>query len=342
MKKKLNFAIIGLGRAGKFHLTSLGQLNSCNLKYIVDPNISKLDKITKDFNCKLLKSIDPVLKDTSVDAVIISTPTQFHFKYICKALNAGKHVFTEKPLGKSAQDISKCFDLAKKNNLALYLGFQRRYDKNFIELKNNIKKIGQVRTVKISSRDNPKPSIDYLKISGNIFHDMLIHDFDMLQFLFGFKIPSSVFAFGHSYDPEIKKLKDFDTVLVTIKYPDGLMCSIDTSRTAVYGYDQRIELFAEKGMAIAENERNDKVEIHTIKGTLLNPIKFSFPQRYKEAYALEILDFVSGIKKRKSNNIPKNQCLLSHLIADAAYDSSISNSVINFKEKYKELLNTIL
>ena len=334
MPEKINFAIIGLGRAGRFHLASLKQLDSCNLKYVVDPNISSSDEIASQNNFTLLEEIDPVLEDPEIDAVIISTPTQFHFEYIIKSLNAGKHVFTEKPLGKSSDNIAECFDLAKKNKLALYLGFQRRYDKNFIALKNNIDTIGQVRTIKMSSRDNPRPSIDYLKISGNIFHDMLIHDFDMLQFLLGYQIPTSVYALAHTYDPEIEKINDFDTVLVTIKYPNGLICSIDTSRIAVYGYDQRIELFAENGMAIAENERNDSVEIHTKKGAFRSPIKHSFPQRYKEAYLKEIVDFVEGIKKGKLNNVPKKQCLLGHLIADAAYDSSISNSVVQFGEKY--------
>ena len=341
MSNKINFAIVGLGRAGRFHLESLNQISSCNLKYVVDPNISASNEIVLQNKFTLERDLNSVLEDPDIDAVIISTPTQLHFDYIIKSLKAKKHVFTEKPLGKSSADITTCFDLAQKNNLALFLGFQRRYDNNFIELRNNIKSIGQVRTIKISSRDNPKPSIEYLKISGNIFHDMLIHDFDMLQFLLGYKVPTSVFGFGHTYDPEIKKLDDFDTVLVTLKYPDGLMCSIDTSRTSVYGYDQRIELFAENGMAIAENERNNTVEIHTQKGVFRNPINFSFPQRYKDAYKKEILDFVEGIQGGKLNNVPKNECLLADLIADAAFDSCTSNSVIDFKEKYAATLDLI-
>ncbi len=334
MNKKIKFAIIGLGRAGRFHLTSLTQMSSSNLKYVVDPKISPTHEIIINNSFILLDSIDTVISDPEIDAVIISTPTQFHFQYICQFLKAGKHVFTEKPLGNSSEQISICFDLAKENNLALYLGFQRRYDKNFIELKNNIEKIGNVRTIKISSRDNPKPTIDYLKISGNIFHDMLIHDFDMLQFLLGYQVPISIFAFGHAYDPEIKELNDFDTVLVTLKYENGLICSIDTSRVSVYGYDQRIELFAENGMAIAENERNNTVEVHTNNGTLRNPINASFPQRYKEAYVNEMSDFVNGIQQGVLFNVSKSECLLGHRIADAAYESSISNTVINFKEEF--------
>ncbi|NAS13592.1 Gfo/Idh/MocA family oxidoreductase [Poritiphilus flavus] len=339
MLNHLNFAIIGLGRAGRFHLASLEQLNTCRLKYIVDPNIDHADQIVSRHEYTLLPNIDAVLEDPELDAVIISTPTHFHFDHICKALKAGKHVFTEKPLGKSVKDITICYELARKRQLALHLGFQRRYDKNFIELKDSIGGIGQVRTVKISSRDNPKPSLEYLKISGNIFHDMLIHDFDMLQFLFGYKVPESVFAFGHAYDPEIEKLNDFDSVLVTLKYPDGLLCSIDTSRTAVYGYDQRIELFAENGMAIAENERNNTVEVHKKEGTFRNPINYSFNLRYQEAYRKEIAEFIDGIRNNELFNIPKDQCLLAHLIADAAYDSCVGNTLIDFQEKYASVLS---
>ncbi len=338
MIKKINLCIVGLGRAGRFHLDSINQLDSCTLKYVVDPSLSSNDNIVSENDFILLKEIEQALVDQEVDGIIISTPTQFHFNCICQSLKAGKHVFTEKPLGKSAKEIKICFDLAQKKGLALFLGFQRRYDTNFIELRNTIEKIAKVRTVKMSSRDNPKPSLSYLKISGNIFHDMLIHDFDMLLFLMGYKIPISVFAYGHAYDPEIKKIPDFDTVLVTLKYADGLICSIDTSRTAVYGYDQRIELFGEKGMAIAENQKNNTVQVHTIEGGYQHPINYSFPQRYKEAYREEISDFVKGIQAGRHYNIPKKQCLLGHLIADAAHESATTNSVIDFQEKYQKEL----
>ena len=330
---------MGLGRAGRFHLDSINQLDSCTLKYVVDPSLSPSDKIVTKNAFILLEDLKEALDDSEVDGVIVSAPTEFHFNYICQSLKAGKHVFTEKPLGKSAKEINICFDLAQKKGLAIFLGFQRRYDNNFIELKNSIEKIAKVRTVKMSSRDNPKPSLSYLKISGNIFHDMLIHDFDMLLFLMGYKVPISVFAYGYAYDPDIKKIPDFDTVLVTLKYADGLICAIDTSRSAVYGYDQRIELFGEKGMAIAENQKNNTVQVHTLEGVYQHPINYSFPQRYKEAYREEILDFVKGIQAGRPFNISKKQCLLGHLIADAAHESATTNSVIDFQEKYQDELS---
>ena len=333
MKKIINFAIVGLGRAGNFHLRSINNLPNCNLKYVIDPHLLESAKGDGNHKFTLLKNLDEALLDPDLDAVIVSPPTQFHFKTICQSLEAGKHVFTEKPLGKSVAEIATCFDLAEQKELALYLGFQRRYDENFIALKQNISKLGHVRTVKISSRDNPKPSLEYLKISGNIFHDMLIHDFDMLQFLFGDQIPKTIFSFGHAYDAEIGAMGDYDNVLVTLKYPNGMMCSIDTSRTSAFGYDQRIEVFGDDGMAIAENKKNHTIQIHNEKGMHQSPINYSFPQRYKEAYQAEIADFVDGVSNNRLYNVTKKQCLIGHLIADAAGEAAQQNQPINFMEK---------
>ena len=256
MPEKITICIAGLGRAGHFHLRSVQASELFTLKYIVDPALS-VDDLQVDQNVEVLSTLEEALTDSELDAVIVSTPTPHHYDHITQSLKVGKHVFAEKPLGTTVSEIQQCFDLAEEKGLALHLGFQRRCDQNFQALKESIQEIGRIRTIKTSSRDNPQPSLDYLRISGNIFHDMLIHDFDMLIYLLGLRVPESVYAIGYAYDQEIGNLSDFDTVLVTLKYPDGLMCAIDTSRIAVYGYDQRIELFGEKGMAIAENQRND-------------------------------------------------------------------------------------
>jgi myo-inositol 2-dehydrogenase / D-chiro-inositol 1-dehydrogenase len=337
MPQKIRVCIVGLGRAGCFHLHSIHSISSFELKYVVDPGLSADDEIVKANDFILLKDIEEALSDPMLDAVIVSPPTPFHYAYIIRALEAGKHVFAEKPLGKTIAQINHCFQLAEEKDLALHLGFQRRYDENFQALKSNIAGIAPIRTIKISSRDNPKPSLEYLRISGNIFHDMLIHDFDMLIYLLGLRIPESVYAIGHAYDPEITQIPDFDTVLVTLKYAEGLICAIDTSRTAVYGYDQRIELFAENGMAIAENQRNHHVQLHTAEGMQQAPIHYSFPQRYKEAYAKEIAYFGKSIVNHMLYNVRHEECILAHLIADAAHQSAVNRSIVNFKEIYQKI-----
>lgn len=331
MGKNLKIAIVGLGRAGRFHLRSIRQSAHMALTYVIDPKLTELPSGAVKEEVILLPDLTKALLDDELDAVVVSSPTPFHYSYIVQALEAGKHVFAEKPLGKTTQDIQHCYRLAKAKGCCLYLGFQRRYDANFIDLKEKIKQIGHVRLVKTSSRDNPKPALEYLKISGNIFHDMLIHDFDMLLFQLGWKIPEHIFAVGHAYDPDIAAIPDYDTVMVQLSYPDGLMVSIDTSRTAAYGYDQRIELFGENGMAIAENVRNTTVALHTSSGLHQPPINYSFPQRYERPYFLEIEDFRKGIYNKKYHNVSRKECLLAHLIADAAHMSAVNRKVVDFK-----------
>lgn len=330
----LNICLVGLGRAGHFHFNSVNKIDYLNLKYIVEPNPEALKGVEGKGRFTHLIDIDQALADATIDAVIVASPTQFHYDYIIRSLAAGKHVFTEKPLGYTLKEIQECFDLAAEKGLCLHLGFQRRFDENFTTLNANLPKLGVARLVKTSSRDNPKPSLDYLKISGNIYHDMLIHDFDMLLFLFGLQVPASIFSIGYAYDAEIADLKDFDTVLVTLKYESGLMVSIDTSRTAPYGYDQRIEIFGEHGMICAENEQENTVKIFDHQGISAAKAAHSFPQRYKDAYFAELVHFGKAILNGIPNNVTKEECVLAHLIADAAYESAIKNEVIDFKAFY--------
>lgn len=335
MKNTISICVVGLGRAGNFHLSSIERINGLQLHSVVDTDAALAQREGETRSCKWSTELKEFLKDDTLDAVIVASPTDAHFKYICDALNAGKHVFTEKPVGHSVSEINTCFDLASQHHLALHLGFQRRFDKNFIALKRRLSELGDARIVKASSRDNPRPSYEYLKISGNIFHDMLIHDFDMLMFLFGAMQPETVFAVGHSYDETIARFNDYDTVMVTIKYANGMVCNIDTSRTASYGYDQRIEVFGKNGMATVENERNNSVNIYTETGGNHEPYNYSFPQRYKDAYLEEMVQFADGIKNGNLTNVSHQECVLSHQLADAALESIKIGAAVSFKELAK-------
>ena len=291
-----------------------------------------------DLEVRLLDDPLEALQDEQLDSVIIAAPTQHHYEYIRASLESGKHVFTEKPLGKSLEEINHCYDLAISNNRNLFLGFQRRYDHNFLQLKDQMEIIGQPRMIKASSRDNPKPSYEYLEISGNIFHDMLIHDFDMLQFLLGPVIPGAVSAFGYAYDKRIREMGDYDSVLVSIEYDDGLICSIDTSRSSVYGYDQRIEVFANDGMLIAENELENTVKHYSSEGITSSRVRHSFPQRYKDCYKKELSAFFNSIESGVHFNVSREECQLAQLLADAAFES-VQNSVrIDFKSYYSKAI----
>ncbi len=308
---------------------------------VVDPDISVEDAASlKELGIRPMKQLSEALEDPGIHAVIVSSPTDKHFQHINQALTSGRHVFTEKPLGKSAEDIQKCYALARQQDKCLYLGFQRRYDRHFQALKQHLPEIGDIRLLKASSRDNPPPALEYLKISGNIFHDMLIHDFDMLIHLLGVGIPESVYACGHAYDEQIGDIPDHDTVQVTIQYPQGLICSIDTSRSSVYGYDQRLELFGGEGMLTVHNQRDNTLQLHQAQGTLKQPIRYSFPQRYQDAYRSEMLHFLAGIQGGEQHNVSLQECLLSHLLAEAAHKSIMESRTVNFPTEYGLELNS--
>lgn len=339
MSNTLKACIVGLGRAGQIHLNSVKQLPGLTLTWLVDTNTDLLKVLSSDNSCHTTTDINEALADADLDVVIIASPTDAHFEYIILSLNAGKHVFTEKPLGHSLLQVKQCFDLAEEKKLALHLGFQRRFDTNFIALKQQLPKLGDCRIIKTSSRDNPRPSIDYLSISGNIFHDMLIHDFDMLCFLFGSKIPETVYAVGHAYDTEIAAIDDYDTVMVTLQYNDGMVVSIDTSRISAPGYDQRIELFGEHGMAVVENQQNHTVKVYDKDGMHQAAFDHSFPERYDGVYTSELAYFAKGVNNGQLYNVPRQECLLSHLIADAALASAKSGEVVHFDVEYAYKMN---
>ena len=335
MGSEINFCIIGLGRAGQIHQNSLSVSPGLRLHSVVDPHLSETTIKDLDHSgIQHFEQLENALKEEALEAVIVSSPTAQHFDHITQALTAGKHVFAEKPIGKSQTDIHRCYELSLDKQRCLYLGFQRRYDQSFRALKENLSKIAPVRMLKASSRDNPQPSIDYLKISGNIFHDMLIHDFDMLINLLGPKIPLSVYAAGHAYDQEIAAIPDYDTVMVSFKYEDGMICSIDTSRSAVYGYDQRLEVFGAQGMLRIDNQRDHNLQWDSPQGTTTAPIKHSFPQRYQDSYIRELQHFAEGIRQGPLHNIPEDESVLSHLMAEAAFQALRENRVVNFQSEY--------
>jgi len=267
--------------------------------WAVDSDEGKAKEVAKSMGCKWSTTMDSPLKDPSVDIVIIASTTDTHFPFIMKSLTADKAVFTEKPISHEVHEVQQACDLAKNNNLPFVCGYQRRCDLNFRALKKQLDagSIGKLKVVKSCSRDNPVPPIEYLRTSGGIFQDMLIHDFDMQDWLTCGEIPESVMSVGHCYDPEIKRMKDIDTVAVLIKYASGIIAMVDTCRDAAYGYDQRIEAFGDKGMLTAKNEMTSCVELATVDGHLMPPAMWSFPQRYKHAYTVELSEFVAMVNE---------------------------------------------
>ena len=294
---KINLAVLGLGRIGKIHAENIISLNECNLKIIIDP-ISDSDNNFTDLGIKQSKHFDDLLNENDIDGVIICSPSKYHVSQIKSLSDLTKNIFCEKPLGLSIEEILDVKSLVTKKSLNLHIGFNRRYDPDFSELKRYIlnNEIGDLHMIKITSRDPAPPPISYIKKSGGIFLDMTIHDFDMVKYLSGSEIAELYVKGGCFVDPEIEKANDVDTAIINMSLKNGVLATINNSRQAVYGYDQRIEVLGSKGVLKVENKLLNKVVKGTKEGFISsNPQNF-FIDRYEQSYKKELLNFVQSIK----------------------------------------------
>jgi myo-inositol 2-dehydrogenase/D-chiro-inositol 1-dehydrogenase len=290
---KLAVALLGLGRAGRFHLQSLRGSGRARLVHVVDVDAARADEIAADHDCRGSTTPDAALADPQVDAVIVATPTWTHRELVLAALGAGKAVLAEKPLGVDLAEIDACYHLAAKRGLALFLGFNRRFDPSFRALARGVHegRVGRVQILRTTSRDSPLPSTEYIRTSGGIFHDCIVHDLDLVRHI-AREDPALVFSFGSAFKPEIRELDDLDTVLVSLRFASGAVASIDISRDSADGYDQRVEVFGDQGMLQAENRSGTSTVFSGREDRRQPPIEYSFPTRYREAYAAELDAFV--------------------------------------------------
>jgi len=297
--QRVGFAIVGLGRAGHFHLSSMkAVVDIAALRWVIDTDEALARKVAEREGCDASTRIEDAINDPLVDAVIIASVTHTHPGFCRAALHAGKAVFTEKPVSHDPHELAEIIELARRCGRPFIVGYQRRVDPNFRELRRQVrerKSIGDIRLIKCCSRDNPLPPLEYLRVSGGIFYDMLCHDFDLVHFLTG-QTPVEAYSAAHCYNADIAAMGDVDTVVVTLKYASGLLALIDCSRTAAYGYDQRVEVFGEQGMATAHNQLESTVVVADAAGHLHPPSQWSFPQRYKHTYTTELAEFVALVK----------------------------------------------
>ena len=328
--EKLNIALFGLGRAGKFHIQSIQSIPELNLKCVMDLDESVAKRVAKDLECDYSTNIDDPLGQNDIDAVIIATPTNEHHKQIEATLKANKPVFSEKPLGNSLTEIDSCFELAEKTDLPLFVGFNRRFDPSFSSLASEVKasKVGQLQMLRVTSRDSPLPTMDYISKSNGIFHDCIVHDFDMLRFITG-KDPVEIYTLGSSFVEEIRALNDLDNVLVALKYDNGMIASIDVNRFASYGYDQRIEVFGSKGMLQAENRLPITTLLSNNDGLLKPKIEHSFPTRYREAYQRELEAFRDCILQGAETPITHQDVRMSFILSELGERSYTENKPLS-------------
>jgi myo-inositol 2-dehydrogenase/D-chiro-inositol 1-dehydrogenase len=242
-----------------------------------------------------------LLGDPNIDAVAVCSPTDTHADLTIAAAQARKHVFCEKPIDLTVPKVKAALKAVAKAGVKLQLGFNRRFDHNFKRIRELTQagELGDVQLVKITSRDPVPPPLDYVAVSGGIFMDMMIHDFDMARFQAGSEI-IEVYAQGAVLiDPEIGKAGDVDTAIVTLRFASGAIGIIDNSRKAVYGYDQRVEIFGSKGAASAENDLPTTVKLSTAAGVIGEKPLYFFLERYKGAFIEEMISFTDAVLNNK-------------------------------------------
>ncbi len=323
--KKYNVGIIGAGRIGKLHAENLVHcVPQANVVAIADVFADNIKAWANDLGIeKVYSDYHDILKDKEIEVVLICSPTNTHSQITIEAANAGKHIFCEKPIDYDLNKIHAALDAVKKAGVTFQVGFNRRFDHNFSAVRKAVQdgKIGDVNIVKVTSRDPNPPSIDYVKVSGGLFLDMMIHDFDMMRYLSGSEV-EEVFAAGAVLvDPAIGEAGDIDTAIVTLKFKNGALGVIDNSRKAAYGYDQRVEVFGSKGCVTVKNDTDNSTEISTEEAvTTLKP-KYFFLERYKDSFIEELTCFFNSVSNGEPTKVGAIDGLNAVIVALAAKKS---------------------
>lgn len=316
-------AVFGAGRIGQIHASNLAALTGVQLSYICDPIPCSADSLAQRLGARAT-TIEQALSDPALDAVIIASPTSTHSDLITRAALAGKHIFCEKPVDLSVARAQACARAVEQAGVACMIGFQRRFDPTFNELKSRLDagEIGEPEVLIVTSRDPGAPPIEYLQQSGGLFRDMLIHDFDIFRWILGDNGRDEAVwlsATGSCLsDPAIARAGDIDSAIVSIRTRSGRLCQINASRRAAYGYDQRFEVLGSKGLLAAGNHRPTEVTQMDASGMHgSNPEAF-FLERYRAAYRLEVAHFFEQLQSGGEFRTSVGDGVAALKLADAA------------------------
>lgn len=299
MNKKLAIGIIGAGRIGKVHAETLAfRLPEASPRVIADINGNAAEEVAAHCGIPAVApSADEVLADRTIDAVLICSSTDTHADLIVRAAQAGKHIFCEKPIDLCLAKIDTALAAVDKAGVKLQIGFNRRFDANFARVRQSVTsgEIGRPHLLHIVSRDPAPPPLAYVKVSGGIFLDMTIHDFDMARFLIGEEVEEIYTAAAVLVDPEIGRAGDLDTAVITLRFRNGVIGTIDNSRKAAYGYDQRVEILGSDG-AVATGNRYPNQAVISTGAAIRRDLPFHFfMDRYTDSFSNELRAFVQAV-----------------------------------------------
>ncbi|KMK68995.1 inositol 2-dehydrogenase [Puniceibacterium sp. IMCC21224] len=325
----VRFAILGAGRIGQVHARAVASTIGATLVAIADPMADAAKKVADQYGCDI-RTIDEIAQSDDVDAVAICTPTDTHANLIEQFAKVGKAVFCEKPVDLSVARVKECLKVVEAEGATLMVGFQRRFDPDFMALKKTIDDgvIGAVEMITVTSRDPGAPPADYIKRSGGIFRDMTIHDFDVARWLLGEEVATVQASASVLTDPAIRELGDYDSINVILTTATGKQCTITNTRRATYGYDQRIEVHGSKGSVSAENHREANIEVATGVGYTRPPLLNFFMSRYTAAYANEIAAFVDAVANGAATPTTGADGLKALELADAALKSAETGAAV--------------
>ena len=329
--KKIKIAVLGCGRIGQMHAKNVALHEKTSLACVYDINQEFANKVASELGVSAVTDDNEIFSNAEIDAILIASPTNTHIEFIEKSVAAKKPVLCEKPIDLDIDKVNACAERLKNNSIPIELGFNRRFDPGHLAAKNSLVKgeIGDLHQCIITSRDPGIPSWDYLKVAGGQLRDMTIHDFDLARFMLG-EEPTRLFAISNALvEPKIKtELNDSDTLMVIMETATGKQCNIINSRSAAYGYDQRVELFGTKGMVISDNRKAHEIKKYSSEFVeKKEPYLNFFIERYQEAYMNEITAFVEAIVNKTSPTVNFEDGRKALILAETAFKSIASGKM---------------
>lgn len=336
MEQKIKIGVIGVGRIGKIHTGNIIKyFPNIEVKAVADIYADNIQEWAASLGItKVYSDYKKIIEDPEITAVIICSSTDTHSQITIEAAEAGKHIFCEKPIDYDVDRIHAALAAVKKAGVKFQVGFNRRFDHNFKKVKEVIQsgEIGDVQIVKVVSRDPAPPSIEYVKVSGGMFLDMTIHDFDMVRYLTGSEVTEVYANAGVLVDKAIGEAGDIDTALISLKFKNGAIGMIDNCRKAVYGYDQRVEILGTKGGISVANDTPTTVVISTENAVINDKPKYFFLERYMESFEAEMKDFFYSIANDTETVVSGIDGLKPVLIGLAAQKSYKEGRPISLEE----------
>jgi myo-inositol 2-dehydrogenase/D-chiro-inositol 1-dehydrogenase len=336
MTRQVNVGVIGAGRIGRVHTENLAyRIPEANVVAVADIFVEAAEKCAADFHIpSAFKDHRAIIENDEIEGVVICSSTDTHAQFVAEAAAAGKHIFCEKPIDLDLKKIDRALEAVSQAGVKLQIGFNRRFDPSFKRVRDMVAegKIGTPHIVHIFSRDPAPPPVEYIKVSGGIFLDMMIHDFDMARYLIGGEVEEVYATGGVMVDPRIGEAGDIDTALVALRYAQGAIGSIDNSRQAVYGYDQRVEVFGSGGGVVAANRTPDNAIYSNAEGVHAAKPLYFFIERYTDAFIAEMKEFITCILEDKTPSVTGIDGRIPVVMGLAAWKSYRENRPVKLSE----------